>query len=49
MSQPATTSTFGMFAKAAAWLYGTEVPRTGSEAGSAGSVAIQLRPMIAAR
>src|SRR5215210_4021387 len=49
MSQPATTSTFGIAASAAAWLYGIAVPSTGSDAGSGGSVAIQLRPMIAVR
>src|SRR5947208_479913 len=49
MSQPATTSTFEIGASAAAWLYGIDVPRTGSDAGVGGSVAIQLSPMIAVR
>ena len=49
MSQPATTSMPGIAASAAAWLYGTDVPSAGSDAGGGGSVAIQLRPMIAVR
>ncbi len=49
MSQPATTSIPGMAAIAAAWLYGTAVPTTGSEAAPAGSAAIQLSPMSAVR
>ena len=49
MSQPATTSMFGTAASAAAWLYGIEVPSTGSDAAGGGSVAIQESPMMAAR
>jgi hypothetical protein len=39
----------GIAARAAAWLYGIDVPSTGSDAGGGGSVAIHERPMIAVR
>ena len=49
MSAPATTSISGIVAIAEVWVPGDAVPRTGSDAGWAGSAPIQDRPMIAAR